>query len=179
MKITTDWKSREKEIADLFTAVFTASEGAEEGRLVGGLARDLLATTPEDDLCVVLALDEGGLAGCIVFTRLTFAADDRTAFLLSPVAVETGRQRRGLGQTLLTQGLDELRARDVDVAVTYGDPDYYAKVGFRPVSQAQLPAPQPLSHPHGWLAQSLTDRPLDPLKGPSACVPALNSPDYW
>lgn len=179
MEVTSDWTGREKEIADLFTAVFTASEGADEGRLVGGLAKALLATTSDDDLHVFLALDEGRLAGSIIFTRLTFANDDRTVFLLSPVAVETGRQGRGVGQRLLTHGLRALRARGVDVAVTYGDPDYYVKVGFKPVTEAQVPAPQRLAHPHGWLAQSLTDRPLDPLQGPSACVPALDSPDYW
>jgi predicted N-acetyltransferase YhbS len=179
MEVTSDWTGREKEIADLFTAVFTASEGAEEGRLVGGLAKALLATTPEDDLHVFLALEEGRLAGCVIFTRLTFTNDDRTVFLLSPVAVATGRQLQGVGRNLLTHGLRDLRARGVDVAVTYGDPDYYAKVGFVPVTETQVPAPWALAHPHGWLAQSLTDRPLEPLKGPSACAPALDSPDYW
>ena len=65
------------------------------------------------------------------------------------------------------------------MAVTYGDPDYYARVGFRPVSEAILPAEFALKHPHGWLAQSLTGEALAPLTGPCRCVGALNRSDYW
>lgn len=168
-----------EELARLFADTFTASEGEAEGRLIGALARDMLATTPDRDLLVVSAWEGGEPAGCIMFSRLAFAEDARTVFLLAPVAVATGRQGRGIGQRLLRHGLDELRRRGIDVAMTYGDPAYYGKVGFRPVSDTEVPAPFALSQPEGWLGQSLTDRPLDALKGPSRCVDALNRPEFW
>ncbi len=56
MQITEDWQNRAQEIAELFGATFAASEGAEEGRAIGALARDLLATTPAEELRVFLAL---------------------------------------------------------------------------------------------------------------------------
>ena len=123
--------------------------------------------------------DEGALLGAIIFTRLDFANDPRKVFLLSPVAVATAHQGRGVGQRLITYGLDLLRNEGVDIAVTYGDPAYYGRVGFRAVAEEDLPAPLPLGMPQGWIAQSLTDAPLTPLKGPSHCVSAFNDPALW
>ena len=165
-------------IAELFRATFTASEGAEEGELIGGLARRLMSQTPPDDLRVFSAWESGVLIGAILFTRLAFA-DDRTVFLLAPVAVATDRQRQGVGQALIRHGLGALRAEAVDVAVTYGDPAFYGRVGFLPVTVAEVPAPHALNHPHGWLGQSLTAAPLSPLEGPSRCVAAFDDPRLW
>lgn len=166
-------------IAGFFADVFAASEGAEEGRVIGGLVRNLLTSTPVKDRYVFSCRDGEALAGCIIFSRLVYDRDPRTVFMLSPVAVETGRQGEGVGQALLRHGLKEMGHAGVDVAVTYGDPRYYEKVGFLPVSQDVAPAPQPLSQPEGWLAQSLTDRPLTPLQGRPRCARAFDDPSYW
>lgn len=166
-------------LVDLFTAAFSASEGAEEGRSIGALVRDLLTTTAAEDLFVFSTWDSGVVTGCIVFSRLVFDQDDRVVFILSPVAVAPGRQRQGIGRNLLNFGLDQLRARGVDIAVTYGDPAYYGKVGFAPITEKVARAPLKLSQPEGWLAQSLNDRPLDPLQGQSRCVDALDNSAYW
>ncbi len=179
MIFSSEFKSQAEEIIGLFTSTFTASEGADEGRLIGTLVRNLIATTPDKDLFVFTAWEDGALAGGIAFSRLTYPQDDREIFLLGPVAVAPDRQKQGIGQKLLTHGLNELRKRGVDVAITYGDPDYYRRVGFVPITEDQARPPRALSHPHGWLGQSLTDRPLDRLTGPSSCVAAFDSPDYW
>jgi predicted N-acetyltransferase YhbS len=179
MEITTEWHDRAPEIADLFAATFSASEGAEEGRLIGGLARDLLATTPTEELRVFLALDGGRVTGAIVFTPLVFQGDPRRVMLLAPVAVANDRQGQGIGQALIAHGLDRLHDEGVDVAMTYGDPAFYGRVGFRPVSQEEARPPFPLSQPHGWLAQALDGGPLAPLNGPSRCAGALSDPAFW
>ena len=81
---------------------------------------------------------------------------------------------------MLKFGLADIAEHGVDIAVTYGDPDYYSKVGFRPVTQQQVPPPLALQYPHGWLAQSLdSGGDFRPLQGPSRCAEALKSPDYW
>jgi predicted N-acetyltransferase YhbS len=179
MKISSNPKGREQDLVDLFKATFTASEGADEGTLIAELVRKQLAETPADDIHVFTAEEDGSLLGACVFTRLTYAQDDRTVFVLAPVAVMTERQGQGIGQKLLRQGLNVLRDAGVDVAMTYGDPNYYQKVGFQPVSEDDAPAPFKLQFPHGWLGQSLTDRPWSALSGPSYCVPALNDPVFW
>lgn len=179
MNVSKTVRGREDEIAGLFAATFAQSEGAEEGALIGGLARDLMRDTPKDDIEVFTADEAGRLIGAAIFTRLRYARDERRVFILSPMAVATDRQGEGIGQALLTQALNALRAQGVAVAITYGDPAYYAQVGFAPLSEADAAAPLPLSHPEGWIGQSLSEAALAPLKGPSTCVKALDNPAYW
>ena len=166
-------------VAALFEASFAASEGVEEGALIGALVRRLIVETQAEDLRVVTAWEDGTLVGGIFFTRLTYAGDRRTVFMMAPVAVATAHQRKGIGQRLIAHGLDVLRKEGVDIAVTYGDPAFYGRVGFKPVSVADLPAPQPLNLPQGWIAQSLTEAPLTPLRGPAQCVAAFDDPALW
>jgi putative acetyltransferase len=90
----------------------------------------------------------------------------------------TGRGR-GSGRALIRHGLDALRARGVDVALTYGDPAYYGRFGFRPITTEIAAAPYPLQYPHGWLGQALDGGPLRPLVGGRSPAWALNDPAFW
>ena len=100
---------RKQEIFDFFSATFTDSDGAEEGKTIGQLVDDLMETTPTQDLFVFSAYDGQSFIGCIFFSRLNFEQDDRVVFILSPVAVKPDRQKKGVGQQLIAYGLDELR----------------------------------------------------------------------
>lgn len=171
--------TREPEISDLFTATFSDSEGAGEGEIIGRLVRDLMQTTPESDLYVCCAYDGKTLVGCIFFSRLTYEMDARAVFIMSPVAVKTDRQGRKIGQKLIAFGLGGLREQGVDFAVTYGDPNFYSKTGFRQITTEFAAAPLRLNMPQGWLGQSLSGKDAAPLAGPSQCVAALNKPALW
>ena len=179
MEFSSDFQGRAKEITDLFTATFTASEGAGEGDVVGGLAAKLLASTPVENLFVFCADKDETLVGTIIFSRICFAEDQRLVFVLSPVAVKTGEQGKGIGQGLLAHGLEVLRGNGVDVVVTYGDPAFYAKVGFQQMTPEFAQPPYTLSYPHGWLGQALNGGDMKPLAGASCCVPALNDASLW
>jgi predicted N-acetyltransferase YhbS len=179
MDFSTQYETHAGTIAELFASTFTASEGAEEGALIGALARRLISETPAEDLRVVTAWEDGALLGGIFFTRLTYEGDPRKVFMMAPVAVATAHQGKGIGQRLIANGLDALRQEGVDIAVTYGDPAFYGRVGFRPVSETDLPPPQPLNQPEGWIAHSLTEAPLTPLPGPARCVAAFDDSALW
>lgn len=179
MEFRTEYRAHAAEIAELVRSTFAASEGEDEGAVVGGLAARLMAETPDRDLRVMTAWDDGTLAGAILFSRLVYDEDDRDVFVLGPVAVLTERQGQGIGQDLITFGLGVLRKQGVAVAVTYGDPNYYGRVGFRPIDQADIPAPYPLQLPHGWLGQSLTDAPLSAFSATPECVDAMADPAFW
>jgi predicted N-acetyltransferase YhbS len=179
MDFLTEISGREPQIIDLFTSAFAASEGADEGAVIGTLVRNLMAETSPDDLQPFMAYTGDALIGGIFFSRLRFAEGDRKVVMLSPVAVATDQQGQGVGQALIRHGLSEMSKVGVEVAVTYGDPDYYGRVGFVTVSEEIVPPPLPLQYPHGWLAQALSGNDLIPLKGPSECVQAFNDPGYW
>ncbi|WP_286302120.1 GNAT family N-acetyltransferase [Vibrio apostichopi] len=183
MKFRQHDSSEIETITQLFTQTFTDSEGENEGKTVGKLANDLLTTTDRTELlCFVAEGDsiesDSTIVGAIIFTPLSL--DDETkAYLLSPGAVSTQVQKRGIGQKLINFGLETLKEQGVELAVTYGDPSYYSKVGFEQITVEQIPAPFELSYPHGWLAQSLTGSEIRVTSGKSSCVEGLAHAEYW
>ena len=179
MEFSAEYKGREHGIAGLFEAAFFAAEGYLEGGRVGDLARDLMKDGPADDLFVFTAESGDALVGAVAFSRLSFDGDDRSVFILSPMAVATASQGRGAGSALARHGLDALRGNGVDIVVTYGDPRFYAKLGFLRISTEIVPPPYQLMLPEGWQGLSLTDQELTPLTGPCRCVEALDDPLLW
>lgn len=166
------------EVKTLFTHVFTDSEGQAEGELIGHLVLELQTTTKPEDLFGFVAKDGKTIVGCIFFTRLTFEVRV-DAFILSPVAVATPYQNQGIGQKLIKFGIDHLKKNQVELLFTYGDPDFYAKVGFEKISEDVVKAPLRLTYPEGWLARSLVSEHIEPISGHSTCVSALNKQQYW
>ena len=166
------------DVERLFTRTFSDSEGESEGAIVGGLAGELMRSTGESDLYGFAARENAELIGSILFSRMSFERE-MNAFVLAPVATRTDHQRRGVGQKLITFGLNTLKEDGVELVVTYGDPRFYSKVGFSVVTEALVPAPFTLSRPEGWMAQSLVGGRIDPIKGKSRCVEALKKPEYW
>ena len=173
------FEGRQQALIDVFRRSFGDSEGEAEGRVIAQLVTNLITTTASADLRVFSAVDDGDIAGAIIFSKLNYPADDRVVFLLAPVAVATARQRQGVGQALLRHGLDTVRNDGVEVAITYGDPNYYARVGFAQITEEIAQPPFKLEQPHGWLGQSLADQPLTALSGACRCVPAFDKPEYW
>lgn len=167
------------EITTFFRTVFTESAGETEGESVANLAADILVTATNDELHGFVTHDDAqNFTGCILFTRL-YLPENTNAFLLSPVAIATSEQGKGIGQQLIQHGLQALREQDTQLVFTYGDPNYYRKVGFASVDESVIAAPQPLSYPNGWLAQSLIDQPISTMAGKMRCVEAFNRPDIW
>jgi len=171
-------QSKQKEIAKLFTSVFSSSEGEEEGELIGNLSSELAADIDHDEIICFGAYEGKELMASIFFTRLTVNYPIEI-YMLAPVAVSTNKQRKGIGQELISYGLNELKKHSVKVVVTYGDPSFYSKVGFQQLSENVIQAPLKLSMPLGWQGQSLTDEPIPIINERPLCVKAFNNPVYW
>ena len=167
-----------EEIKQLFTKTFSDSEGQSEGLLIGNLAYDLMINTDGHDLYCFVATENKEIIGSIIFSKLTFESEIN-AFLLSPVAIHTSFQGKGLGQKLINFGLNTLNENGVALVFTYGDPIFYSKVGFSLIAEKVVKAPLKLTYPEGWLGQSLVSDEIKPIKGVSVCVEALNKPELW
>ena len=166
------------EVKELFTHVFTNSEGKNEGALIGALAFELQETTAPEDIFGFVAKHGESVVGCIFFTRMTFESPI-DAFILAPVAIATEYQKQGIGQRLIAFGINHLQQNNVDLVFTYGDPSFYSKVGFKQITEDVAKAPLKLTYPEGWMAQSLVGDKIEPIKGKSTCVTALNKQQYW
>ncbi len=171
-------KNKQNEVTSLFTSVFTLSEGEDEGRLIGNLASKLSSGTDNSEIVCFGTYEKELIIGSIFFSRLRFT-ETIQVYMLAPVAVRKEQQGKGIGQALINFGLDELKNRSVDVAITYGDPSYYSKVGFRFLSESVIQAPLKLSMPEGWLGQSLTGKPIPTINERPTCVKEFNDPAYW
>lgn len=167
------------DLITLFRDTFTASEGAGEGATLAKFVARMLDQTDTSDLRIFTAWDGPTLVGAALFSRLIYSEDSRNVMILSPMAVSAARQGEGIGQSLIRHALEELAREGVDIALTYGDPNFYGKTGFTPLSLAQAAAPLPLSHPEGWIGRSVAKGPFEPLKGACTCVPALEDPALW
>ena len=178
MKFSKYSESDRLEIEALFTRTFSDSEGESEGKLIGHLVHGLMNGTETDDMFGFIATEQGQIVGCIFFTRLSFGSGVK-AFMLSPVAVDPDHQGKGVGQKLIQFGIKHLRELGVELIFTYGDPNYYSKVGFRQVPQEVAAAPFKLAHPEGWLGQSLDGGSLGLPLGQARCVEPFNDPQYW
>ncbi len=171
-------KNNQKEVTDLFTNVFTSSEGQEEGRLIEGLASKLSSNIDDQDIICLGAYENELIIGSIFFTRLKIEKPI-LIYMLAPMAVSTKHQGKGIGQTLINYGLNELRNRSVDVVITYGDPSFYSKVGFQSLSENIIQAPMKLSMPEGWLGQSLNEGTIPFIKERPVSVKEFNDSAYW
>jgi predicted N-acetyltransferase YhbS len=171
-------KNSKEEVASLFTSVFSSSEGEKEGELISNLASELSSRADNQGIICIGAYEEESIVGAIFFTRLRFNEPVRV-YMLAPVAVSTKHQGKGVGQALIKYGLNELISRSVAVAITYGDPSFYSKVGFQTLSENVIRAPLYLSMPEGWLGQSLTGEPIPTIDDRPICVKEFNDPVYW
>ena len=166
------------EVVDLFLNVFSASEGVSEGRNVAALVSNLINTTNSNDLIGIVGKQNDRIIGCIFFSRFKLD-ENRTAFLLSPVAISTQRQGKRIGQKLINFGLSYLAEKGVNLVLTYGDPAFYSKVGFKQIKDTDIAPPFKLSQPIGWLAQTLDGNSKIKVEGSTKCVEAFNDPVHW
>ena len=109
MELLTYNSSYIEKIKQLFTKVFSDSEGQAEGVLIGNLSYDLMTGTDAQDLYGFVAIENEQIIGSIFFTRLTFQ-NGVNAFLLSPVAIHTSYQGKGIGQKLINFGINHLKS---------------------------------------------------------------------
>ncbi len=171
-------KKNNQEITNIFTSVFTVSEGEKEGKLIGGLASELSFRIDNQEIICMGAYDDKLIIGVIFFTRLHFS-EAKQAYLLAPVAVSTKHQGKGVGQSLINYGLNELKNRSVSFVITYGDPAFYSKVGFQHLPENVIQPPLKLSMPEGWLARSLNEEPIPSINERPRCVKEFDNPTYW
>ena len=178
MELLTYNPNNADEIEQLFIKTFSDSEGRSEGEVIGRLVRDFMDHTDANNLYCFIATENEQIIGGIFFTRMTFESGIN-AFILSPVATHTDHQGKGVGQKLINFGLDALKEYGVELAITYGDLNFYAKVGFSVTAEKLVPPPLKLRYPEGWLAQSLVSDKIEPIAGKSYCVEELNKPELW
>lgn len=78
----------------------------------------------------LVAEDRERIVGHVAFSPVTINGAAGAWFGLGPVAVMPDAQGRGIGQRLISDGLDRLRGLGAMGCVVLGEPDYYRRFGF-------------------------------------------------
>ena len=98
---------------------------------------DLVDNIRENQECVSLVACQGDdIVGHVMFSaaRIETADDQIFGMGLAPMAVIPTMQRRGVGSSLVEEGLRRLSADDCPFVVVLGHPAYYPRFGFQPAS---------------------------------------------
>lgn len=113
-------------ICSITTAAFKEVEHSRqtEAAIVNALrAADVLTVS-------FVAVDGGEIVGHVAFSPITIDGEDKGWYGLGPVSVRPDRQRKGIGQVLIREGLAQLKRAGANGCVVLGDPAYYERFGF-------------------------------------------------
>ena len=130
MRLRKERPSDHAAVAALLEAAFGQPD---EAQIVAELRR---SARP---LISMVATEEDAVVGHILFSPVTLP--DHPALILmglGPMGVLPDAQGRGIGQALVTAGLDECHRVGVGAVVVLGYKEYYPKFGFRPASRFGL-----------------------------------------
>ncbi|MGN7158427.1 GNAT family N-acetyltransferase [Sphingomonas sp. SAFR-052] len=108
-----------------------------EVRLVQQLAID------GDLVLVLIAEEDGAIAGMIAASRMQVTADTRevAAVALAPLAVARAARGQGVGEALVAAAIAHLRSAGVELAFVLGDPGYYGRFGFEAATARGFDSP--------------------------------------
>lgn len=76
---------------------------------------------------------DGRIIGHIAFSPVTISDGTQNWYGLGPVSVSPEYQRKGVGKTLIQEGLSRLKSMNAQGCFVVGHPEYYRKLGFRNV----------------------------------------------
>lgn len=125
-------------------------------------------------LVSIVAEFEAAIIGHVLFSRMHIntASGPVLAAALAPVAVLPEHQRKGIGQRLITHGLDMLRVRGERIVIVLGHPSYYPRFGFSTDKAALLEAPFPRE---AFMAMELVNGALVGVQGPAIYPPPFGT----
>ena len=127
--------------------------------------------SPPFSPCCRLIREDGRIKGAVRFTAVTIGGRSG-AYLLGPIAVEPGEERRGLGRDLIASGLDAVSKTPAELVVLVGDLAYYERHGFARVPPGAMAFPGPVD-PARILAREFRPGAIGRFTGLLAAGPLL------
>ena len=151
-----------------------------ENQLVARLATDLLALASTPPTLSFVAELDNQVVGHIAFSPVSMSHNrDGLAYILGPLSVRPGYQRRQIGTRLVRHGMQQLSEMEVNLLFVYGDPDYYGRFSFNGESATPYKPPYKLQYPFGWLVTRLRQETRIQTPASISCVEPLMNPDLW
>jgi putative acetyltransferase len=168
IEIREETNADEDAIRDVLTSAFPRDA---EARLV-----DLLRQRQKASIALVAVVGKR-IVGHILFSPVTVAHAPQgfRGSGLAPVAVHRDFQNRGIGSTLICEGLERCRHRGYDAVVVLGHPNYYPRFGFRIASAHDLGNEYGVDK--AFMVLGLKDGILEKIKGLVKYAPEFREVD--
>lgn len=115
------------------TAIYAVTKAAFEGKAyASGTEASIIDQLRRDaDLTISLVAEDGcEIVGHVAFSPARIGNASENWFGLGPVAVSPDWQQQGVGQSLIEEGLRQLRDHGAAGCLLVGDPNYYSRFGF-------------------------------------------------
>ena len=84
------------------------------------------------------------IVGHIAFSPVTISDGSKNWYGLGPVSVLPSYQRKGIGKSLISEGLTRLKALNANGCCLVGHPEYYTKFGFKNVAELSVDGVPPV-----------------------------------
>lgn len=179
MKIRTSIESERNEILNIHKRAF----GDDKGLVIAKLVDDLLNDETAIPILSLVAVEDDKLAGHILFTKAVITETEQpiSAQILAPLAILPDKQKKGIGEKLINEGLKLLKASGTELVFVLGHPTYYPRCGFIPAGLQGFEAPYPIPEQHAdaWMIQALNGDALKNCSGKVQCSKVLNEPQHW
>ena len=167
------------EIGKVHIQAFGEEKGPEIAELVSGMLDDETALP----LLSLVAVENGRIIGHVLYTKVVLTQTDTpvTCQILAPLAVVPEAHGKGVGSTLIDEGLRLLKESGVELVFVLGHPEYYPRCGFTPAGVLGFEAPYPIPEEHAgaWMVQELREGVIGSVKGTVQCSDVLNQPQHW
>jgi putative acetyltransferase len=151
-----------------------------EREIVSKLAINLLSEETTPQTISLVAETEGIVVGHAAFSPVTIDNNESfQGYILAPLGVMPGYQRRLIGSKLIECGMQHLLKMGASILFVYGDPDYYSRFGFSPDAADRYIPPYQLQYPFGWQAIALNEGNIVKSALKIACVTSLCDPKLW
>lgn len=98
----------------------------------GDEAQVIDALRADGDLVLSLVAEDGNaIVGQVTYSRAILSNGEEGWMVVGPVAVEPARQGEGIGRALMEAGEARMQAMGAKGITVLGDPDLYARFGYR------------------------------------------------
>ena len=124
---------REEKVSD-FAAIAAVTEAAFRDHPISQHTEQFIVNALREAHALTISLVaemDGQVVGHVAFSPVTISDGSQDWYGLGAVSVLPKVQRRGIGQSLIRQGLSLLQAMGGKGCVLVGDPYYYERLGFK------------------------------------------------
>jgi putative acetyltransferase len=170
-------ETSDADLNDILRVEGAAFDGGKEVEFT----RALLVDSTAKPLLSLMAFIDDQPAGHILFTAAHLVNSEVVVSFLAPLAVVPEFQRRGVGGSLIKDGLERLSRSGVDLVFVVGHPQYYPRHGFTLAGKLGFETPYPMSaeHADAWMVRALRPDVIGSVSGKVVCCDTLNKPELW